>query len=117
VAPWSTDCRGRIINNIIINNGWDDEWVCPCVGVLNYGDWAKWEFAYNIVWNNKEGNYKEVWDQTGINGNLSVDPLFVSDSVFILQEGSPAINVGHPEVSDIDGSRSDIGLYGGPQGK
>ena len=116
VAPWSTGSRGRIINNIITENGWRKEWVCPCVGVWNYGDWAKWEFEYNIVWNNKEGNYKDIWDQTDLNGNLSVDPKFESES-FRLRSDSPGINAGHPETADIDGSRSDIGLYGGPQGK
>jgi hypothetical protein len=117
IAPWSTDCRGRIINNIITNNGWRKEWVCPCVGVWNYGDWAKWEFAHNIVWNNKEGNFRDIWDQTDLNGNISVDPLFVSDSNLTLKQGSPAINAGYPEIYDIDGSRSDIGPAGGPQGK
>nr|MBN2278825.1 right-handed parallel beta-helix repeat-containing protein [candidate division Zixibacteria bacterium] len=117
VAPWSNESRGRIINNIIIDNGWREEWVCPCVGVWNYGDWAKWEFAYNIVWNNKEGNYRDIWDQTDINGNLSVDPGFVGDSIFILKAGSRAVDAGHPEIFDNDGTCSDIGLYGGPQAK
>ncbi|SYZ72013.1 hypothetical protein TRIP_C20128 [Candidatus Zixiibacteriota bacterium] len=115
IAPWSTESRGRIINNIVTNNGWRKEWVCPCVGIWNYGDWAKWEFANNIVWNNKEGNYRDIWDQSDLNGNLSVDPQFVGESVFILKPTSPAINAGHPEIFDPDGSRSDIGLYGGPQ--
>ncbi|PKK82285.1 MAG: hypothetical protein CVT49_14525 [candidate division Zixibacteria bacterium HGW-Zixibacteria-1] len=117
VAPWSSESRGRIVNNIITNNGWRTEWVCPCVGVWNYGDWAKWQFGYNIVWNNKEGNYRDIWDQTDINGNISVDPGFVGESVFILRDNSPAIDTGHPEISDQDGTRSDIGLYGGPQAK
>jgi len=117
VAPWSTESRGRIINNIIIDNGWRKEWVCPCVGVWNYGDWAKWEFSHNIVWNNAEGNYRDIWDQTDIKGNLSTDPLFSSDSSFIPQDGSPTIDAGHPELSDPDGTRSDIGPYGGPQGR
>jgi hypothetical protein len=117
VAPWSTESRGRIINNIIIKNGWRKEWVCPCVGVWNYGDWAKWEFSYNIVWNNQEGNYRDIWDQADINGNLDIDPGFVDDSTFILKDGSPAIDTGHPELSDPDGTRSDIGIFGGPQAK
>jgi hypothetical protein len=116
VAPWSTECRGRIINNIITNNGWREEVICPCVGVVNYGDWAKWEFAYNIVWNNKDGNYRDIWDQTGINGNLSVDPRFLDDSLFILSDDSPAVRVGHPDLSNRDGTRSHIGMTGGPQG-
>jgi len=117
VAPWSSESRGRIVNNVITANGWRKEWVCPCVGVWNYGDWAKWEFVYNIVWNNKEGNYRDIWNQTDINGNLSVDPKFIGESVFILRDDSPALDAGHPEISDPDGSRSDIGIYGGPQAK
>jgi len=33
---------------------------------------------YNNIWNNESGNYNLViGDQTGLNGNISVDPLFV----------------------------------------
>ena len=115
VAPWSTEARGRIINNIIINNGWRDQWVCPCVGVWNYGDWAKWEFTNNIVWNNEAGNYEGIWDQAGLNGNIEADPLPIGDGDFALQEGSPARHAGDSLVFNIDGSRSHIGLTGGPQ--
>lgn len=34
-----------------------------------------------------------------------------------LDSGSPAIDAGVPEWSDADGSRSDMGLYGGPDGE
>jgi len=44
VAPWSQECSGRFVNNIITNNGWRKEWVCPCVGVWNYGDLKRWRF-------------------------------------------------------------------------
>lgn len=115
IAPWSTECRGRIVNNIIVDNGWRKEWVCPCVGVWNNGDWAKWYFAHNIVWNNKEGEYKEILDQTGLNANLSVDPLFAGENDFHLLPGSPGVNAGDSTIFDIDGSVSDIGLHGGPQ--
>lgn len=117
IAPWSTESRGRIINNIITNNGWRKEWVCPCVGVWNYGDWAKWEFSHNIVWNNKDGNFRDIWDQSDLNGNMSKDPRFRGASSFLLKDDSPAIGAGHPEIFNIDGTRSDIGLYGGPQGR
>jgi hypothetical protein len=117
VAPWSTECRGRIINNIITENGWCDQWVCPCVGVKNYGDWAKWEFRHNIVWNNKDGEYADIWDQTGINGNLSVDPMFTEDGSFRVEDGSPAVNAGDSLIYNTDGTISHIGLYGGPQAR
>jgi hypothetical protein len=114
VAPWSTESRGRIINNIITENGWRDQWVCPCVGVWNYGDWAKWVFRNNIVWNNKVANYEAIWDQSGLNGNLSVDPQFADDGTFRLREDSPALHAGDSTIYNLDGSRSHIGLYGGP---
>ena len=62
IAPWSTESRGRIVNNIIVENGWREQWVCPCVGVWNSGDWAKWEFRNNIVFNNVAGEYEDIWD-------------------------------------------------------
>lgn len=117
VAPWGTDSRGKIVNNIISDNGWRKEWVCPCVGVWNGGDWAKWQFAHNIVWNNQAGNYKDIFDQTELNGNLSIDPKFASDSSFTLQTDSPAINAGDTTIYNPDGTKSHIGIYGGPQAK
>jgi len=115
VAPWSSEARGRIINNIIAQNGWREQWVCPCVGVWNYGDWAKWEFSNNIVFDNEAGNYEGIWDQTGFKGNLAVEPGFVGDGDFHLLPESPAINSGDSLIFDVNGSISDIGLYGGPQ--
>ena len=46
------------------------------------------------------------------------DPLFVSESDVHLQSNSPAINAGNPDASfnDPDGSRNDMGAYGGPRG-
>lgn len=115
VAPWSTEAHGRFVNNIITENGWRDYWVCPCVGVWNYGDWAKWTFRNNIVWGNEDGEYEAIWDQTDINGNLSVDPMFVGDGDFNLQPESPAWHTGDSTIYNLDGSRSHIGLYGGPR--
>jgi len=117
VAPWSTSSHGRIVNNIITANGWREQWVCPCVGVWNYGDWAKWEFSNNIVWGNVDGEYRDIWDQTEINGNLNIDPLFADTLTFRLAEGSPAIDAGRTDINDPDGSASDIGAYGGPKSR
>ncbi|MHC4456605.1 MAG: LamG-like jellyroll fold domain-containing protein, partial [Planctomycetota bacterium] len=33
--------------------------------------------TYNNVWNNADGDYIGIEDQTGFNGNISADPLFV----------------------------------------
>ncbi len=115
VAPWSSNSRGRIVNNIIAKNGRKDQWVCPCVGVWNYGDWAKWEFSNNIVWGNEQGEYEDIWDQTGLNGNLSTDPQFVDEVEFRLNGDSPARHAGDSTIFNRDGSISHIGLFGGAQ--
>ncbi|MBT8379151.1 MAG: hypothetical protein KJN64_07965 [Ignavibacteria bacterium] len=70
---------------------------------------------YNDVWNNETNYYNHTPDST----NISLDPMFVDeDSLdFHLQMFSPLIDAGDPNILDIDGSRSDIGLYGGPYGE
>ncbi|MCW8818322.1 MAG: right-handed parallel beta-helix repeat-containing protein, partial [Ignavibacteriaceae bacterium] len=73
---------------------------------------------YNNLWNN-EINYTNLTPDTT---NLSVDPMIVNDDTtqgdldFHLQMYSPLIDAGDPTILDRDGSRSDIGLYGGPYG-
>jgi hypothetical protein len=114
IAPWSTDARGRFVNNVITLNGWRDQWVCPCVGVWNYGDWAKWTFRNNLVWGNTAGDYEGIWDQAEINGNLKADPLLSDDGRYLPAAESPLWNAGDSLIFNLDGSRSHIGLYGGP---
>jgi hypothetical protein len=48
-------------------------------------------------------------------GNSSSDPLFVNagSGDFHLQAASPAVNAGDPLIFDTDGTRSDMGAYGG----
>ena len=73
---------------------------------------------YNNSWNN-EINYGGFAPDTT---NLTVDPMIVNDDTtqgdldFHLQKYSPLIDAGDPNILDRDGSRSDIGLYGGPYG-
>ena len=70
---------------------------------------------YNNVWNNTKNYINFTPDST----NISKDPMFVNeDSLdFRLQMFSPLIDAGDPEILDKDGSRSDIGLFGGPYGE
>ena len=53
-------------------------------------------------------------------GNLVADPLFIDpeNSNFMLESSSPAINAGNPsnQYKDFNGSRNDMGAYGGPYG-
>ncbi len=76
---------------------------------------------YNLFWLN-ETNYSGV---TPGNSDFVADPMFVNDTIptpnggydFHLQKYSPAIDKGDPSILDVDGSRSDIGLFGGPLGQ
>jgi hypothetical protein len=68
-------------------------------------------------------SYSAYWDNTAngcgvtVNPEVTADPQFASwpDDVS-LDAGSPLINAGTPALDDTDGSRSDIGRYGGPAG-
>ena len=66
------------------------------------------------VWDNYAGNYENIPDQTGLNGNISKDPTFKGDGSFHLVPGSPCTDSGDTVIIDIDGTRSDMGIYGGP---
>jgi hypothetical protein len=81
-----------------------------------------------IVWGNSGYNGQQV-DQTtpttvtysivqagyAGTGDLSSDPLFVdaAGGDLHLQTNSPAIHAGDPAILNADGSRSDMGAYGG----
>lgn len=68
---------------------------------------------YNLFWDYPEflGGGENL--EFGDNNILDREPLFEEDS-FRLREGSPGIDQGQPDLQDTDGSRSDIGVYGGP---
>ena len=74
---------------------------------------------YNNSWNNGTNYGGFTPDST----NLSLDPMVINDDStkgeldFHLQMFSPLIDRGDPTILDKDGTRSDIGLYGGPYGE
>jgi hypothetical protein len=76
-------------------------------------------FQNNNVWNNGRNYSGFTPDIT----NISVDPMIVNDDStqgdldLHLQMFSPLIDSGDPNILDKDGTRSDIGLYGGPYGE
>ncbi len=55
---------------------------------------------------------------SGKDGNIAADCLHVSPATgdWHLTPGSPCVDAGPPEVAydDVDGTRNDIGIYGGP---
>jgi len=69
--------------------------------------------------NNPTVVYSNIEDGWPGEGNIDADPLFVSpeEGHFSLLSGSPCIDTGDPELPDPDGTRSDMGAYGGPAAK
>lgn len=53
-------------------------------------------------------------------GNLKLNPLFINinGGNYHLSEDSPCVNAGNPNeaFNDVDGTRNNIGIYGGPYG-
>jgi hypothetical protein len=96
-------------------------------GIIAIGDDSFPNIVYNDIYGNDGANYfvgasdstYEV-NLTGINGNISRDPLCEPPDYF-LSSGSPCIDAGDPDPSFNDNirppgmgtERSDIGAYGG----
>jgi parallel beta-helix repeat protein len=114
VAIWDSTSSAKIYNNVITENGWRDEWLCPQVGFWMNGKMTNVEFTYNDVWNNVMGNYRNIEDQTGINGNISAEPLFLQDSNYKTLPTSPLRKAGNPNVRKLDRNSNHIGIEGGP---
>ena len=94
--------RGMVENSIFAN--------CR-IGIAKIASLNNWiDHKYNIFYNNDE-NWSSSYQPDG--SEIIANPLFRLNS-YRLQEDSPAINAGNPEISDLDGTRSDIGVYGGP---
>ncbi len=62
------------------------------------------------------GLFVGMADPTGSNGNLTANPMFANSANgnYHLLSGSPCIDAGDPAVLDLDMSRADMGLFGGP---
>lgn len=92
-----------VMNNIVTDNS--------LYGVYAVG--TQPALTYNDVWNNTT-NYQNCTPGTG---SISQDPLYVDPpDDYHLQGGSPCIDAGNPaaQYNDPDGSRNDMGAYGGP---
>jgi parallel beta-helix repeat protein len=95
-----------IKNNIIVNNAG--------YGIIGL-ETSSAIIDYNDVWGNSGNNYGFV--SAGAN-DISTDPKFVNADAgnYYLQSGSPCIDAGDPNpiFNDQDGSRNDMGAFGGP---
>jgi len=132
---WADSTGAQAINNTVADN--------TDYGIWCYSG-ANVTIKNNIIARNNTGisasagaapliSFNDVFGNTWLNynpqtgglaapgpGDISVDPLFDTASVppYHLSYASPCINAGDPNplFNDIDGSRNDMGAYGGPSG-
>jgi len=123
---WTGQTESNIRNNLMINvsigaqiaHSWGD---FSNNMIVHTSRWGFWNAAghgqlivpdYNLFWNVEElfGGSPFGWGEHNIDDQ---EPIFIIGS-YRLQEGSPGIDQGRPDLLDPDGSRSDIGVYGGP---
>jgi hypothetical protein len=86
------------------------------IGLLEFGIDADYNLFHNVT---RVTNMPPIGEH-----NIVADPMFNKDTTFSfdaidnfrLQKFSPAIDTGDPSILDVDGSRSDIGMFGGPGG-
>lgn len=73
--------------------------------------------GYNDFYDNSIDVYHFETGEDTLEGNIYVNPMVTDyDDGFHLQGFSPCIDAGHPDILDVDGTRSDMGAYGGPYG-
>ncbi len=95
-----------IMNNIVTGNS------SRGMGCVNNS--CPTDFSYNDVW----GNSQNYYNCSPGPGDISADPMYVDEpnGDYHLQAGSPCIDSGNPApaYNDPDGTRNDMGAYGGP---
>ena len=84
-----------------------DSLICAPLGAI---------LRHNVLWKNG-GEIDQIKGTVTGNENLDADPKFTDkdNGDFTLASDSPAINAGppDPQYNDRDGSRNDIGMFGG----
>ncbi len=91
-----------ISNNIICDNYISDDCYYECYAGGIYVADSTASISCNDIFNNESANYTGIPDQTGINGNMSVDPIFCYPDIgeFCLHQQSPCLPGNNPYGSD-----------------
>jgi len=101
----------RVVNNIIMNSSENAIYTRTALdsAVINY----------NCFYNNHAITNNTAFFNPDTTIYYTSDPMFENQDSnnYLLQMFSPLIDAGDPNILDVDGTRSDVGLYGGPYGQ
>jgi hypothetical protein len=98
-------------NSILDDNDGGSAWATEGDGVM--------DFAYSNLTGNAGGFAGAgVSDPVGANGNISVPSGFVNGATgdYSLTASSQCVDAGDVALFDVDGTRADMGGFGGPNG-
>jgi len=103
-----------LVNNIVYANHGVGVYVQFEHALVSYGD----------IFDNDSDWAGALADPTGTDGNLAAPPTFATASDdgdwtnddFTLRTTSSLVDAGDPSLTDSDGSRSDMGAFGGTFG-
>ena len=91
------DINALVINTLVIGKSGETAFFCG-----NFNDLNPPAIQFDDVFNSSGATYGGICtDQTGINGNISADPLFKGRTNYRLQSGSPAIDAGDNSAPDL----------------
>ncbi len=100
--------RNSTVQGNIVLNGSNNS--MPAIYFINDTERTQSNVSYNDCYNN-------VGDCGNTDGNINAEPDFVDTIDYELSAGSsPAIDTGpaNEHLNDLDGSRNDMGVHGGP---
>lgn len=103
-AIWTDTARVTVANSIVsASDG-------PAITVKPPGSPPRWTYNDTVP-----PSFAGMFDPTGRDGNLSAPPLYIDPATdFHLKAGSACIDAADPTMKDPDGSRADMGSFGGP---
>ena len=111
-ALWIDTARVTFASSIVSSSQGAAVSVVPAAGMGNQLTPPRWIYNDTVP-----ASFAGMTDPTGRDGNLSTPPLYIDPNAadFHLKAGSACIDAGDPAMRDPDGSRADMGSFGGPQ--
>jgi Right handed beta helix region len=132
---WADSSGAQVINNTVVDNTDEGIWCYSGANAVIKNNIFKGnstgisashgslpQISFNNVWSNRWQNYDSQSGGLAAPGlgDISADPLFDSTASppFVLLAGSACIDAGDPApiYNDLDGSRNDMGAFGGSTG-